>query len=205
MATKQNILLLAAAAILLLLPSGSPATAVKYCKKGRDYPVKVSGVEVVPDPVVRGEPATFKISASTDKNITAGKLVIDVAYFIFHVHSETHNFCDETSCPATGEFMLASQQTLPSFTPPGSYTLTMKLVGDSNEELTCISFGFSIGWSYSQSQRLTLAEWYTAILGGARPPEMSSKWFARHGGVPTNAAAVDCSGLVGLATPTWHA
>jgi len=34
-------------------------------EKGLDYPVKVSGVEVVPDPVVRGEPATFKISAST--------------------------------------------------------------------------------------------------------------------------------------------
>ena len=35
--------------------------------KGRHYPVKVSGVEIVPDPVVRGEPATFKISASTGK------------------------------------------------------------------------------------------------------------------------------------------
>ncbi|TKV90946.1 hypothetical protein SEVIR_9G062200v4 [Setaria viridis] len=147
MATKQHFLLFAAAAmLLLLLPFGCTATAVEYCNKGLDYPVKVSGVEVVPDPVVRGEPATFKISASTDKNITAGKLVIDVAYFIFHVHSETHNFCDETPCPATGEFVLASEQTLPSFTPPGSYTLTMKLLGDSNEELTCISFGFSIGF-----------------------------------------------------------
>ena len=57
---------------------------------------------------------------NTDKNITKGKLVIDVAYFIFHVHSETHNLCDETPCPATGEFVLASQQTLPSFTPPVS-------------------------------------------------------------------------------------
>jgi hypothetical protein len=36
-----------------------------FADKGRSYPVKVSGVEVVPDPVVRGEPATFKISAST--------------------------------------------------------------------------------------------------------------------------------------------
>jgi hypothetical protein len=34
-------------------------------EKGWDYPVKVSSVEVVPDPVVRGQPATFKISAST--------------------------------------------------------------------------------------------------------------------------------------------
>lgn len=39
-----------------------------YADKGRHYPVKVSGVEIIPDPVVRGEPATFKISASTSKN-----------------------------------------------------------------------------------------------------------------------------------------
>ncbi|KAK3145856.1 hypothetical protein QOZ80_3BG0258410 [Eleusine coracana subsp. coracana] len=147
MATGHQLLLFAAALLLLLLPSASVATAVEYCKKGQDYPVKVTGVEVVPDPVVRGEPATFRISASTDKSITNGKLVIDVTYFFFHVHSETHNFCDGTSCPATGEFVLASEQTLPSFTPPGSYTITMKLLGDRNEELTCISFGFSIGFA----------------------------------------------------------
>lgn len=36
--------------------------------QGRDHPVKVSGVEIVPDPVVSGQPATFKISASTGKH-----------------------------------------------------------------------------------------------------------------------------------------
>ncbi|KAL6894213.1 hypothetical protein ACP4OV_008311 [Aristida adscensionis] len=147
MATTHPLLLLLLLAVALLIHAPpAAATAVEYCKKGRDYPVKVSGVEVVPDPVVRGEPATFRISASTDKNITKGKLEVDVTYFFFHVHSETHNLCDETSCPATGEFVLASQQTLPSFTPPGSYTITMKLLGDGHEELTCISFGFSIGF-----------------------------------------------------------
>jgi hypothetical protein len=34
-------------------------------EKGRDYPVKVTSVEVIPDPVICGEPATFRISAST--------------------------------------------------------------------------------------------------------------------------------------------
>lgn len=82
----------------------------------------------------------------TDKSIAKGKLVVDVTYFIFHVHSETHDFCSGTPCPATGEFVLASEQTLPSYTPPGSYTLQMKLLGEKNEELTCISFGFSIGF-----------------------------------------------------------
>jgi hypothetical protein len=31
----------------------------------KDYPVKVSGVQIVPDPVEPGKPATFKISATT--------------------------------------------------------------------------------------------------------------------------------------------
>jgi hypothetical protein len=38
-----------------------------FADKHKDYPVKVSGVEIVPDPVQRGVEATFKISASTGK------------------------------------------------------------------------------------------------------------------------------------------
>lgn len=59
MATKQSLLLLlallaAAAAV------ASAVTDVEYCNKGKKYPVKVSGVEIVPDPVARGEPATCR-------------------------------------------------------------------------------------------------------------------------------------------------
>lgn len=43
----------------------------RACKMTADrkgnYAVKVSGVEMSPDPVVRGKPATFSISASTGK------------------------------------------------------------------------------------------------------------------------------------------
>jgi hypothetical protein len=36
------------------------------CSGGKDdYAVKVQGVEILPDPVVRGKPATFNISATT--------------------------------------------------------------------------------------------------------------------------------------------
>ncbi|CAN6170970.1 unnamed protein product [Urochloa humidicola] len=152
MASKQSrsLLVLAAfAACLLLLPAASAATSVEYCNKGKKYPVKVSGVEIVPDPVRPGQPATFKITASTDKTIKNGKLQIDVKYFFLYVHSETHDICEETTCPATGNFVLSHGQTLPGFTPPGSYTITMKMLGDNNEELSCISFGFSIGFAAS--------------------------------------------------------
>ncbi|BBH05351.1 MD-2-related lipid recognition domain-containing protein / ML domain-containing protein [Prunus dulcis] len=39
-----------------------------------EYAVKVQGVEILPDPVVRGKPATFNISASTGQAISSGKV-----------------------------------------------------------------------------------------------------------------------------------
>jgi len=147
MATKQTVLALALLAVAcILLPSASAVTEVEYCNKHKNYPVKVTGVEIVPDPVQRGVEATFKISASTDRTITKGKLAIDVKYFFFNVHSETDDICEKTACPATADFELSHSQTLPSITPPGSYTITMKLLGEKDEELSCITFGFSIGF-----------------------------------------------------------
>ncbi|KAH0468798.1 hypothetical protein IEQ34_002030 [Dendrobium chrysotoxum] len=132
---------------IVLPPLAADEASVEYCNKKADYAVKVSGVDIVPYPVARGKEATFSISASTDKGISNGKLVVDVKYFFFHVYQETHDLCKETSCPvSSGDFVLSHQQTLPGYTPPGSYTLQMKLLGEDNKELTCITFGFSIGF-----------------------------------------------------------
>jgi len=126
-------------------------TKVQYCDKHADYPVKVSGVEISPNPIVGGKPATFSIAASTGGAISGGKLVIDVSYFGFHIHSETHDLCTETSCPvSTGDFLISHSQDLPSFTPPGSYSLKMRLADASNHQLTCIGFDFSVGFGESE-------------------------------------------------------
>jgi len=48
--------------------------------------------------------------------------VIEVSYFGWHIHSETHDLCDETSCPvAIGDFLVAHSQVLPGYTPPVSF------------------------------------------------------------------------------------
>ncbi|XP_021892667.1 putative phosphatidylglycerol/phosphatidylinositol transfer protein DDB_G0282107 [Carica papaya] len=143
---------LAVSVLLLLLPS-LQATHVKYCDKDADYAVKVKDVVISPNPVVRGKPATFKILGSTGESISGGKLLIDVKYFGVHIHQETHDFCEETSCPVSGNFELSHSQSLPAFTPPGSYTLTMIMSDKNGDELTCISFDFKIriGSSVSDS------------------------------------------------------
>ncbi|KAM4114179.1 hypothetical protein ACJW30_04G050700 [Castanea mollissima] len=100
------------------------------CYKKADYPVKVSGVVVSPNPVVLGKPATFNISATTGKPISSGKVVIDISYFGVHVHTENHDLSEEISYPiAAGKFVLSHSQTLPGFTPP-----------KKKRDLNCIDF-----------------------------------------------------------------
>ncbi|MBA0704175.1 hypothetical protein Golax_016447 [Gossypium laxum] len=123
MDTVATQLKLALLAISLLLLPFLQATGFKYCDNGGNYVVKVNGIDISPNPVVSGKPATFSISASTGQAISGGKAVIDVSYFGFHIHQETHPLCEETSCPiAVGNFVLSHNQVLPGFTPPVSST-----------------------------------------------------------------------------------
>lgn len=63
--------------------------------------------------------------------ISGGKLVIDVSYFGWHIHSETHDLCGETTCPVSvGDFVVAHTQVLPGFTPPVSHCF-IKLLKDA--------------------------------------------------------------------------
>ncbi|CAN4113932.1 unnamed protein product [Withania somnifera] len=133
--------------LFLLSPLVSAeSTDFEYCNKRANYDVKVSGIDITPYPVSGGKKTTFSISANTGKNLTGGSLVIDVKYLFFHVHQETINLCKETSCPAFGNFVISHSQELPGFTPPGPYYLTMKMMDEKKKILSCISFGFSIGF-----------------------------------------------------------
>lgn len=124
--------------------ASSNSADFQYCNKKADYAVKVSGVDITPYPVKGGKETTFSIAATTDKNISGGKLVIDVKYLFLHVHKESHDICKETSCPVSGDFVISHSQALPGMTPPGSYTLTMRMLDGSDHELSCITFRFSI-------------------------------------------------------------
>ncbi|MGI4329169.1 uncharacterized protein LOC130767902 [Actinidia eriantha] len=150
-ALGSKIALLSLFTACLLLPS-IQAREIKYCNKKANYVVKVHDVVISPDPVKTGEPTTFTIKASTNQALTGGKLALDVSYFGIKVHSETHNICEKTSCPiSVGKFVLSHTQTLPGITPPGSYTLKLKIEDEKKHQLTCASFSFDIGFGSSAS------------------------------------------------------
>lgn len=151
MASIQSKLFVSLLFSLFLLSHLTDADDVVYCNKKAKYDVKVSGIEISPYPISRGKNTTFSIAASTDKAISGGKLVIEVSYIFFQVYSETHDLCKKTSCPvAAGAFEVSHSQLLPGFTPPGSYTLKMKMLDGKNHEMTCFTFDFSIWFGDSK-------------------------------------------------------
>ncbi|KAL1307828.1 hypothetical protein HN51_049729 [Arachis hypogaea] len=130
------------------------AETIKYCEKSANYVVKVSDVKILPDPVVRGEPFTFKISAYTPETIPSGDLVYEITYAgaegapaIFH-----HDLCEEAPCPLpAGDFTLVHTELLPSYTPLGTYNVKLTFNDHKDNQLTCIKFPFKIGSESSVS------------------------------------------------------
>ncbi|XP_057441665.1 uncharacterized protein LOC130733465 isoform X3 [Lotus japonicus] len=120
--TLYLVLCLSSTVLLLLSSSHAQAQSLKYCDKNADYAVKVSGVEILPDPVVRGVPFTFKIAAYTGEPIPSGDLLYEISYAGIEGEPATflHDLCEEAPCPVpAGHFKLVHTELLPSVTPPG--------------------------------------------------------------------------------------
>ncbi|XP_061338228.1 uncharacterized protein LOC133285083 [Gastrolobium bilobum] len=146
-------LVLCFSSIIFLLFS-SHAQALKYCDKNANYAVKVSGVQILPDPVVRGEPFTFKIAAYTGEPIASGDLVYQISYVGIEGPPATflHDLCEEVPCPVTaGNFVLTHTELLPPVTPPGTYNVKLNFKDHNDKQLTCIIFPFKIGAKSSVS------------------------------------------------------
>lgn len=129
----------------LIALANAAASEPTYCDLDTSYPVKVKSVDINPNPVVSGAPATFKISAISEEALSGGKLSIDVFFYGVRVHTESHDLCTKTTCPIEqGSFVLTHSQSLPGFTPPGLYKLKMKLIDADDNQLTCVNIGFKI-------------------------------------------------------------
>ncbi|KAK7385837.1 hypothetical protein VNO78_31750 [Psophocarpus tetragonolobus] len=126
----------------------APPPTFKYCDKNADYSVKASGVEILPDPVVRGVPFTFKIPAYTPEPIQSGDLVYEISFAGIDGPPATflHDLCEEAPCPVpAGNFVLVHTELLPPYTPSGTYNVKLNFKDHNDKILTCITFPFNIG------------------------------------------------------------
>ncbi|AES99893.1 putative immunoglobulin E-set [Medicago truncatula] len=154
--SKLNLTLCLSSILLLLSFSHAQAEShsLKYCEKGANYAVQISNVEILPNPVVRGEPFTFKIKAYTGEPILSGDLIYEISFAgiegqpaIFH-----HALSEETPLPvAPGHFLLTHTELLPPVTPPGTYNVKLTFKDQNDKQLTCVVFPFTIGAKSSVS------------------------------------------------------
>ncbi|XP_014513029.1 putative phosphatidylglycerol/phosphatidylinositol transfer protein DDB_G0282179 isoform X2 [Vigna radiata var. radiata] len=133
---------------LCLLCAFTNAAEIRYCDENADYEVSVKGVEISPDPPVRGQPVTMSIDANTVDKLSNAKLVIGVVISGAYIPIETHDLCEVTSCPVSGgDFVITYSPVLFQIYPPARYTVQMKLL-DGNNQLTCFEFDFTLALTW---------------------------------------------------------
>ncbi|XP_057731673.1 uncharacterized protein LOC130946831 [Arachis stenosperma] len=140
-------LLLCLSFILLLSSFHAHASGYnfRFCAEDANYPVKISRLEITPNPIVRARRAKFKIFAASDHVICGGKWVIKVSYMGLIVHKKMYDLCEAMSCPVDAtKFTLSRIQRMPLFAPQGIYTVEISLRNRINEPFTCITFNLKI-------------------------------------------------------------
>ncbi|XP_023522645.1 uncharacterized protein LOC111786644 [Cucurbita pepo subsp. pepo] len=109
------------------------------------YDIMVKGVQISPSPIVRGRPINMTFNLIIGKPIIAGKMVVDIAYFGWHMYRDSHDICVETSCPYSfGDFALAPLQTPLAFFLPGSYHMQITVVDGDDNKLACFGFDYEL-------------------------------------------------------------
>eukprot|EP00246_Nothoceros_aenigmaticus_P007113 TRINITY_DN20748_c0_g1_i1.p1 TRINITY_DN20748_c0_g1~~TRINITY_DN20748_c0_g1_i1.p1 ORF type:complete len:179 (+),score=15.83 TRINITY_DN20748_c0_g1_i1:113-649(+) len=136
---------------LVAVAPGTFATSSWSLCDSKPYPITVKGVTVVPDPVVSGSEANFRVPATTDQEIQGGTVIITVYFHSIPVHSERDDLCAKTKCPIKpGDFVLENSEVLPKITPPGSYKIKLQVVDKSGGVLACAYVNFEIVWRLAE-------------------------------------------------------
>ncbi|KAK7261147.1 hypothetical protein RIF29_27451 [Crotalaria pallida] len=102
-----------------------------YAADDENYPVNVSAIELIPDPLKRPDMMAFKLVllsiSAAGEAISRGKWVMKAEYFGLVVQEEIRNLCEEVSCPVTaGNVVLTCTRKLSSFTPTVGFNLINK-------------------------------------------------------------------------------
>jgi len=128
---------------------------------GSDAPVKVTSVELKPDPAVAGKEFSLSLRANGSTPIRSGVVYIFVFYRGLPVHFERDQLCEKTDkCPIKdGEsFIFSHAQTLPDVTPSGSYTVRITAWDQDSVTLFCSRLDFDI-----VKPRSTQLTWFERI------------------------------------------
>lgn len=135
-----------AASVILfsLLLTSCSAFQWKECPNEHSELQTIANVELVPEPVPVGSTAKFTIAGNSKVAVDDSKMKLSVYYLGFPVY---HKTLDQPDAIRKGDFVSTFSEDFPSYTPPGTYKVTIESTTDEGKLLVCLNVEFKVTWA----------------------------------------------------------
>jgi len=130
--------------IFSLLASSCSAFEWKECPNEHSEAQTIANVELHPEPVPVGTTAKFTIAGHSKVAVNDSKMKLSVYYLGLPVY---HKTLDQPEAIKKGDFVSTFSEDFPSYTPPGTYKVTIESTTNAGELLTCLNVEFKVTWA----------------------------------------------------------
>lgn len=117
--------------------------SVNDCSKGTSL-FKLTSMSLTPDPPVKGQNSTLRLSMDVPADVTGGTATYSVTYNFIPLAPTVEDLCATVTCPiATGSLTTVSSVPIdPSLS--GSLSLKIDWKDTANAELMCVSINVKV-------------------------------------------------------------
>ena|SRR3990167_311451 len=121
----------------LLLVNSVVSQNWSYCSGSSGSKINVSAFTASPWPIVKGKSAKFETKGTANINISQRNARMDV--YTGGSKIFTTSVGNSYSVGSGGAYDYIFSYTIPSFVPPGAYTITITMVDNSGNDMVCMS------------------------------------------------------------------
>ncbi|KAL0491456.1 phosphatidylinositol/phosphatidylglycerol transfer protein [Acrasis kona] len=104
----------------------------------------VDAVDVNPVIAKPGDNVTSIIKGTANKEVTGGKLTVEVFLRTIRLFAFTYDLCKIGTCPVTGPYTATVVQNVPKIALSGVYSTKNTAVDAAGNILSCVQFDFQV-------------------------------------------------------------
>ncbi|EGC29960.1 hypothetical protein DICPUDRAFT_158384 [Dictyostelium purpureum] len=124
-----------------------------YCSDNNNALFDIQTLTATPNPPIIGKPVVVNLNGNLESDVTAGSSTFSLQYYIAgawrNLPTFTNDVCSIVSCPVkAGPFQFNTTINVPIITPPGQYRGSLQLVDQSQQNIACLVFNTTMGYSF---------------------------------------------------------
>ena len=122
-------------------PKNGAKVIVSKCMEETKF--KITRIKVTPEEVIKGDNIAMKVQGQALEEVTMKDLKVIAHYNGAEIFSEVKDQGGKV-VPVGGKFTFEYTQSVPTFTPVGSWDINLYLRNDKDEDVSCILAHFDI-------------------------------------------------------------